>query len=48
MMNGLLGWQDANKATGEEAAVYFLSSHSDVWGTWINDAARENLAALLK
>ena len=48
MMNGLLGWQDANKATGEEAAVYFLSSQSDVWGTWINDAARENLAALLQ
>ena len=48
MMNGLIGWQDANKATGEEAAVYFLSSQSDVWATWINDAARENLAALLQ
>jgi glycine betaine/proline transport system substrate-binding protein len=48
MMNSLLGWQDANNASGDEAAVYFLSTQQDVWGDWINDAARENLSELLK
>ncbi|MFT5930198.1 MAG: glycine betaine/proline transport system substrate-binding protein [Oceanospirillaceae bacterium] len=48
MMNGLLGWQDANNATGEEAAAYFLSTQQDIWSTWVNDAARGKLSALLQ
>ena len=48
MMNGLLGWQDANNATGQEAAAYFLSTQQDVWGGWVNDAARGKLSALLQ
>lgn len=47
-MNEILAWQDAEGASYEEAAVYFLSNHPDVWSAWLNDAARENLSALLQ
>jgi len=48
MMNSLLAWQDAEGATGDETAVYFLSTQQELWGSWINDAARAKLAALLQ
>ena len=48
MMNSLLAWQDAESASGEETAVYFLSTQQELWGSWINDAARGKLAALLE
>ncbi|SDO19976.1 glycine betaine/proline transport system substrate-binding protein [Lutimaribacter pacificus] len=48
MMSGLLAWQDENNASAEEVAVHFLSENPDVWSAWINDAAKENLSALLK
>lgn len=48
MMNSLLAWQDAESATGDEAAVYFLSTQQDIWSSWINDSARSKLAALLQ
>lgn len=47
-MNEILAWQEAQGASYEEAAVYFLTSYKDVWSSWINDSARENLAALLQ
>lgn len=47
-MGEVLAWQDDNNASFEEAAVYFLTNYKDVWGGWLNDAARENLAALLQ
>ncbi len=47
-MSGLLAWQDANNATTEEAAVYYLQNNKDVWAEWLNDDARENLSKLLK
>ena len=47
-MNEVLAWQDGNNASYEEAAVYFLTNYNDVWGDWLNDAAREKLAALLQ
>lgn len=43
-----LNWMEENKASYDEAAVYFLSNHSDVWSAWIDDAAKEKLAALIK
>ncbi|MBC6437107.1 MAG: ABC transporter substrate-binding protein [Rhodobacteraceae bacterium] len=46
-MGALLAWKAANNASGEDAAVKFLTSSPEVWGGWLNDAARENLAALL-
>jgi len=47
-MNEILAWQEAQGASYEEAAVYFLTNYQDVWSTWLNDAARENLSALLQ
>lgn len=46
-LNSLLAWQDENGASAEEAAVYFLTNNSDVWSQWLNDSAREKLAALI-
>ncbi|SDZ43669.1 glycine betaine/proline transport system substrate-binding protein [Jannaschia faecimaris] len=47
-MGEVLAWQDDNSASVQEASVYFLTTYSDVWQEWVNDAARENLAALLQ
>ena len=48
ILNSTLAWQDENSASAEEAAVHFLSNHSDVWSAWVNDEARENLSALIQ
>lgn len=47
-MGGILAWQEDNNASPEEAAVHFLSNNSDIWSEWLNDAARQNLSALIK
>jgi glycine betaine/proline transport system substrate-binding protein len=47
-MNGVLAWQEENNASADEAAVYFLTTNKDIWADWLNDAAKEKLAALLK
>ena len=47
-MNEILAWQEAQGASYEEAAVYFLTNYKDIWGAWLNDDARAKLAALLK
>lgn len=47
-MGDILAWQEANKASADEAAAYFLTSYKDVWGAWLNDEARGKLAALLQ
>lgn len=47
-MGEVLAWQEANSASNEEAAVYFLTTYQDVWSGWINDAAKDNLSALLQ
>jgi glycine betaine/proline transport system substrate-binding protein len=46
-MSSILAWMDENNATGEEAAVYFLSNNSDEWSTWLNDSATKRLAKIL-
>ncbi len=48
ILNGVLAWQDAEGASAEEAAVYFISNNSDVWSEWLDDSAREKLAQLIK
>jgi len=48
LMSSLLAWQEQNGASAEETAVYFLSTQSDVWAQWVNDAAREKLSALIQ
>jgi glycine betaine/proline transport system substrate-binding protein len=47
-MGEVLAWQEDNNASTEEAAVYFLTHYKDVWSAWLNDAARDKLAAVLK
>ena len=47
-MNGVLAWQSENNASPDEAAVYYLTTYKDVWGTWLDDAAKEKLSALLQ
>ncbi|TKZ17192.1 ABC transporter substrate-binding protein [Shimia litoralis] len=48
LLNSVLAWQDNNSASAEEAAVYFLTNHSDVWSQWVNDDAKAKLAAFIK
>ncbi len=40
-MSSLLAWMDKNNASGEEAAVHFLSNNQDEWSGWLNDSARD-------
>jgi glycine betaine/proline transport system substrate-binding protein len=47
-MGQVLAWKKENKASADEAAVYFLNNYKDTWSKWINDDAKEKLAALLK
>ena len=47
-MGEVLAWQEENNASADEAAVYFLTNYSDVWQNWVNDGAREKLAALIQ
>lgn len=44
----VLSWQDAKKATADEAAVHFLTTYKEVWGAWLNEEARGKLANLLQ
>ncbi|MBW4934639.1 ABC transporter substrate-binding protein [Marinobacter sp. F4206] len=46
-MSQVLAWKSDNNASAEEAAVYFLSNNSNTWKEWLNDSAREKLAAIL-
>lgn len=46
-MSALLAWMDKNNASGEEAAVHFLTNNSDEWTAWLDDSARKKLSAIL-
>lgn len=46
-MGEVLAWQTDNKASPDEAAVYFLTNYKDTWGGWLNEAATKKLGALL-
>jgi len=48
IMGQLLAWQEDNKASADEVAVYFLTNNKGVWGSWLNDSAKGKLSALLK
>lgn len=48
ILNEMLAWQEENSASAEEVAVQFLTTRSDVWSQWINDGAKEKLAAFIK
>jgi glycine betaine/proline transport system substrate-binding protein len=48
LMGELLAWQEDNNASADEAAVYFLTQHKDVWQSWLNEDAAVKLAAVLQ
>ncbi len=47
VMGEILAWQQDNQASADEAAVYFLSTYPDQWGSWLSDDARQRLSNLL-
>jgi len=47
-MGTVLAWQDANQASAEEAAVYFLNNYKKAWSGWLNDEASQELASVLQ
>lgn len=47
-MNEVLAWQEVNSASGEEAAVHFLTTYPDVWKGWLNETAKQKLSEILK
>ncbi len=47
-MGDILAWKEDNTASNDEAAVYFLTTYSDVWQNWVNDEARDRLSALIQ
>jgi len=47
-LNGILAWQEKESASAEEAAVQFITTNKAIWSEWINDSAKNKLAALLK
>jgi glycine betaine/proline transport system substrate-binding protein len=47
-MSSVLAWQEDNNASSDETAVHFLTTYKDVWGDWLDDTAREKLAAILQ
>lgn len=36
-MNELLGWAGDSQATGQEAAIYFLTHYQEIWTAWVPD-----------
>lgn len=47
-MGELLSWQEANKATADEAAAYFLTHQKDVWRAWVSPEAGSKLDAIIQ
>lgn len=48
LLSKLLAWKEANSASSEEAAVHYLTTNSQIWSKWLNDAARKKLAKFIK
>jgi glycine betaine/proline transport system substrate-binding protein len=46
-MGEVLAWRLDNNASYDEAAVHFLVNNADVWSSWLNDEAKDKLAAIL-
>jgi len=46
-MSKLLAWQDENKASGEETAVYFIKNYQDTWKNWLDADAQKKLSKLI-
>lgn len=44
-VNKLLAWMTDNQATGEDAAIYFLSNNEDIWTKWVSPEVAEKVKA---
>lgn len=47
VMNGMLVYMGENQAGGEDAAIEFLLTHSDVWTSWVSADVAEKVKASL-
>jgi glycine betaine/proline transport system substrate-binding protein len=47
-MGETLAWVEDNNASYEEGAAHFLTTYKEVWGPWLNEAARDKLSTLLQ
>lgn len=47
-MSELLAWQEENGASADEVAAHYLTTYPEEWSGWLNEHARENLAALVQ
>jgi len=45
VVNAVLAWMDDNQATNEDAAIYFLEQHPELWTAWLKP---EEAAAVQK
>jgi glycine betaine/proline transport system substrate-binding protein len=45
-INALLAWKDDNQATGEDAAMHFLSNYSE-WHDWVDGSARAKVESAI-
>jgi glycine betaine/proline transport system substrate-binding protein len=46
-MNATLAYMADQQATGEDAAIEFLTKHADVWTSWVSaDVAKKVKAGL--
>jgi len=43
-MGDILAWKEANKASTEQAADYFIKKYENIWSKWINDDASRKLS----
>lgn len=48
LMGQLLSWQEANKASGDETAAYFLTHNKELWKSWVSPEAAAKLNAIIK
>jgi glycine betaine/proline transport system substrate-binding protein len=47
VMSKMLAWKEANNASADEAAAWFLTNYTDMVMSWVNAEAKVKLEALL-
>jgi glycine betaine/proline transport system substrate-binding protein len=47
VMSKMLAWKEANNASADEAAAWFLTNHTDMVMSWVNADAKAKLEAIL-
>jgi glycine betaine/proline transport system substrate-binding protein len=46
-INQVLAWQDENRASNEDAAIYFLRNYESLWTKWVPLDVAEKVKASL-